>query len=494
MTEPIDVGGAAAELLRTSEAGGRVVRGGVYRGLGYGVGIVVGIATAALLLNYFSIEEFGVYATVGAILGIVAGVTDAGLTTVGGREVAVASPDERKQVLQHLLFLRVVASVAGVLVAIGFTVVAGYRAEAVWGTVIGGGALVLLSAQSMLTVPMWVELRILSLTAVEVLRNVLTLVGVAVAVAVGASLPAFFGVQVAVALVLLPITAWLARIGMRRGRALRRELLDRLIRESLPLAVAVAMGVVYVRVLLVLVSLLASERETGLFGTSFRIFEMLLILPGVVLAVALPLLSVAGAENIERLRYGLQRMTEAALLFSAILAVGVGILAEPAIRLIGTDEYADAAPVLRVQAIALVPLFLGQGWPLGLVAVRAQKALVVANGVALAVVLALGVAFVPAYGAAGASWAAVAAETVLALLLWRALSRAGGGVAPRLGFAGEVALAAAVAGGAGWLLRDLPLVAAAAALLVFAATALATRAVPADVAHAFRPRSRRERT
>ncbi len=485
MSEPLDPTVRATELLRTPEAGGRVVRGGVWRGIGFAVGTGIGIVTAALLLRYFSVEQFGVYATVGALLGIVGGVTDAGLTTIAGRELSVAAGEERERLLHHLLVLRIGASAVGVLAAVAFAAVAGYGGEAVAATAIGGVALVLTSAQAMLTVPLWVELRIVTLTTVEVLRHVLTLAGVGVAVALGASLAVFFGVQVAVAVILLPVTVWLARVGVRRARTVRRDLLARLVRETLPLAVAVAMGVLYVRVLVVLVSLLSTERQTGLFGTSFRIFEMLLIAPSILLSVALPLLSVAKEDDEQRLRYGLQRMTEAALLFSALLVVGIGILAEPAIELIGGDEYADAAPVLRVQALALVPLFLGQAWQLGLVAGRAQRALAVTNGLALALVLVLGLVLVPAYGAMGASWAAVGAETVLAALLWLALTRVGKGVAPRFGIVWKVALASGAAAAAGWLLSDLPLLAAAAATAVFALVAVVTRAVPPDVAHAF---------
>ena len=83
------------------------------------------------------------------------------------------------------------------------------------------------------------------------------------------------------------------------------------------------MSVIYFRVLVVLVSLLSTEEQTGLFGTSFRIFEMLLGLPALILSVALPLLSVAGDEDDSRLRRGLQSMTEASLLVAALLVVGI---------------------------------------------------------------------------------------------------------------------------------------------------------------------------
>jgi O-antigen/teichoic acid export membrane protein len=475
----------ALDLLRTPEAGGRVVRGGLIRGAGFALSTGLGLATAILLLRHLGVVDFGRYATVMAILGIVGGVTDAGLTAVGSRELSVApTTAERNHTLNNLLLLRVLGASLGVVAAVGFTVLAGYEGTVIAGTIVGGVGLVLISAQSMLTVPIWVGLRIASLTALEVLRNLLTLAGVAILVSAGAGLLAFFGVQIAVAVVLIPVTLVLARVGVRFATGVRRATVMRLLRETLPLAVAFAMSVIYFRVLVVLVSLLSTETQTGLFGTSFRIFEMLIGLPTLILSVALPLLSVAGDEDDPRLRRGLQSMTEASLLIASILVVGIAILAEPGIRLIGGEEYLGAASVLRIQALALVPLFLVQTWQLGLIAGRAQRALAVANGLALAVVLVLGLALVPSGGAEAAAWVAVAAESSLALFLWIALGRMGPGRAPSLRVAWKVAVAAGLAAGVGYLLRDLPIIAACVATLVFAVVAFAMRAVPPDLYYA----------
>ena len=281
----------ALDLLRTPEAGGRVVRGGLIRGVGFAISTALGLATAILLLRHLGVIDFGRYATVMAVLGIVGGITDAGLTAVGSREISVArTTAERIHILNNLLLLRVLGASLGVVLAIGFTVLAGYEGAVIAGTAVGGVGIVLISAQSMLTVPIWVSLRIVSLTVLEVLRNLLTLVGVAVLVFAGAGLLAFFGVQLAVAVVLIPVTLLLARVGVRFATGVRRAMIVRLLRETLPLAIAFAMSVVYFRVLVVLVSLLSTEAQTGLFGTSFRIFEMLLALPALILSVALPLL------------------------------------------------------------------------------------------------------------------------------------------------------------------------------------------------------------
>ena len=255
----------------------------------------------------------------------------------------------------------------------------------------------------------------------------------------------------------------------------------RLVRETLPLAVAFAMSVIYFRVLVVLVSLLSTEEQTGLFGTSFRIFEMLLGLPALILSVALPLLSVAGDEDDSRLRRGLQSMTEASLLVAALLVVGIVILAEPGIRLIGGDEYLGAVPVLRIQALALIPVFLVQTWQLGLIAGRAQRAMAVANGLALVLVIVLGLVFVPSGGAEGCSLGRRRRrDGARHVPLDRARTDANPAGAPSLGAVWKVAVARGSPLGPGICCATRRSSASASPPLPFVAVAIVTRAVPLD--------------
>ena len=422
------------DVLRTGEAGGRVIRGGALRGAGYAAGILLGAGTSVLLLRHLGVEDFGRYGVVVALIGIVSAVTDAGLTAVGSRELAILPPSQRPALMRNLVGLRIALTLAGIAVAVAFAAVAGYPGVVVAGTAVAGVGILLLNTQSTLMMPLSVELRLGAITSLETLRHALTLVGVALLVLGGASLLPFFGVQVAVG---RDRAAPHAAVRRRRGG---HEAHDRagegpaLLRESLPIAVALAMNVVYLRLLVVLVSMQTDERETGLFATSFRIFEILLGIPTLVLAVALPLLAVAGAEDRERLRYALQRMTETAVAASLLLVLVTFVLAEPAILLLGDEQYRDAAPILRVQAFALLGVFVGQVFTLGLVSLRRQRDVAIANGIALAVVIVLGIVLVRAYAGIGGAVAAVATEALLALLLLWFLARAGDGVVPRLGF------------------------------------------------------------
>ena len=109
------------------------------------------------------------------------------------------------------------------------------------------------------------------------------------------------------------------------------------------------------------------------FATSFRIYETLFALPALVLSVALPVLAAAEADR-ERLRYQIQRMVEVGLFSPPILVLMVIILAKPLIVLLWGKQYLGAVPLVRIQGIALLAVFLGLVCPCSVRADRDPQA------------------------------------------------------------------------------------------------------------------------
>jgi O-antigen/teichoic acid export membrane protein len=471
------------DILRSPDAGARVIRGGAVRGIGYAIGVGLTAVASVFLLRYLGVDDFGRYVTVLSLMAIVSGITDAGLTAVGARELALRPPGEpRRRLLANLIGLRLVLTPIGVAAAVVFAVAAGYDRTLVIGTLVAGVGLVMINAQATLMLPLSVELRIVQLTFAEVLKQAVAVVVIGLLVAAGASLGPFFIVQIAVGVVVLAVTPWLVGKRWFVSPAYERSEWRSLLGEALPIAVFLVMNVLYFRVLIILMSLLATATATGLFATSFRIYETLFGLPSLVLSVALPMLATVRADR-ERLRYQLQRMVEVGLIAAAYLLLMVVLLAGPIIRLLGGVEYLDAAPVVRIQGIALVAVFLGQVFQLGLIAISRQGALAVANGVALALVVALGLVLIPPYEEIGAAVAAVIGESTLTLLLLLALARADRRLVPHFGFAWKVALAAAVAA-AGFFVPLPPVLGAVLVTALFAAGVWLTGVLPAEVTEA----------
>jgi O-antigen/teichoic acid export membrane protein len=474
------------DLLATPDAGGRVVRGGLLRGIGYGVGTLVAAGTAVLLLRHLGRADFGRYGTVGALLGVISGVSDAGLTAVGSRELALAPLADRPRLLRNLVTLRLAITPVGIVAAAVFAFVA-YDRTMFWGTVLGGLGVLLVNTQATMMAPLSVDLRLGTVTVFEVLKTTLTFVFVAAFVAAGLSLLPLLAIQVPVGAAIVLLTPLAVPVGRGLLPGWDRRIVRSLLREALPLAVALTMNVVYFRVLMIMTSLLGSTTQTGLYATSFQVFAVLFSLPLLVLSSALPLLSVAGRDDEERLRFGLQRMTEVALAAGIVFVLAIVALAPVLIPFLGGDQYRGAAPVLQIQVFALVAVFVGQTWQLGLLALRRQASLAWANGGALAVVIAAGAVLIPAAGARGAAVAAVVGEASLALFVYVALRRASATVAPAFGLTPRVVAASLPAFAV--LVLPVPwevrLVGSAAA---FAVVAFAVRAVPRELLHAFRRR------
>jgi O-antigen/teichoic acid export membrane protein len=483
-----------ADLVETTgpDVGLKVIRGTSIRGLGYGVGMALTALSSIFLLRYLGVADFGRYMTVTSIVAIAGGLTDAGLTAVGTRELATRSAEERKSLMANLLGLRLVVTPLGVVVAVVFALVAGYDTTIVLGTVVAGVGLVLIAVQGTMVIPLMVDLQIGRVTLIEVARQAAMLVGIVLLVGAGAGLLPFFGVSIGVGLVALGLMPFVAGQGVAWRPAIVLREWRTLVVEALPLAAAVVVGIIYFRLLIILMSLLSSDVETGLFATSFRVVEILYGIATLAVTVALPVLAGAAADR-KRVQYMIQRLVEVSVISSTYLVLMVFLLAEPVLRILGGVQYTAAVPVLRIQSLALLPVFLGQVIVVGLIAVHRQSIQLIANCLAIPLLVVLGLTLIPARGAQGGAIAAVVAEFGFALSLLVLFVRQEPTLRPKFGFLWKIAIVSAM-GAAGafvpWIL-DLPsLVEASVATVAFAIGLLVTDAVPPEVRDAVRASSR----
>jgi len=304
-------------------------------------------------------------------------------------------------------------------------------------------------------------------------------------VAGGAGLLALLGVQTVVgaaAVAAVPLIAGgAALVAPRYDRA---EWI-RIVRVALPVAIAGVLAVLYLRILVVMGSLILDDRPLGYLVTSARVIEVLSGLPLLVVSVALPVVSVAARDNPARLRYVAQRLLEASLILGLLSALVLSFGAHTAVLVLGGSDYDGAAPVLAVQAFSLVTVFVTQSCVILLVALDRQRDIVRGNLIGLAAVVIAGAVLLPAAGAQGGAIAALAADAVLSVTMVVLLRRAGvgrelaaGGFARVIG----AALLSVAAGTAVALATGTePIWPALAAGLAFLAGLVALRALPPEL-------------
>ena len=472
------------EALSGDDVGRRVMRGGLARGTGFVVSNLFAAAGAVVVLRYLGVTEFGRYGTVMALVAIVQGITDAGLSVTGTRELSLAgSASDRRRVLAHLVGLRIILTGVGVPAAVAFSALVGYDSTLVLGTAMAGAGVFLISVQSAMLIPLSVDLRNVALTANEVLRQGLLIVGFVLVAVAGGGLLGFFAVQIAAGLVLMAIAPLLLE---RRDRVRPRwtwHELRKLAAVGIPVAVAAVLTAAYFRVLVVVMSLRSDDPEQiGLFVTSTRIFELVAALPVMLSMIVLPVVTVAARDDRARLRYVVGQMTQLMAVGGALVTITTVLAAEPILRILGGPEYVDAAPVLRIQSIALLTLFISAAWSPTLIGMHRQGSVAAATAIGLLIAIAAGIVLVPGAQAEGAAWAAAAADGFVLVAAYVLLRRAGPGRELSLGFAPRLVLAAGLALAVA-LVPGLPaLLDTVAGAVIFAVAALALRLVPAEVA------------
>lgn len=469
------------DVLSAPEAGAVAVRGGALRVGTYLAGVLLSLGSAALLFNHLGVVDAGRYVLVLSTVALFGGLLDAGLSTIGLRELAIRGGDDRDSLFRNLLGLRMALTALGALLACAWAAIAGYGEVLVLGAVIAGVGLVVQNMQSAYATALMAELRLGWVSAAELLRALTTVLVTVALVVLGATLLPFYVVAPIAGLTALALTLTKLRdVPLRPAFDLRAW--RSLLRETLPFALAVAVGSIYYRVAIVLVELLADDAQTGYFATSFRIVDVLLVIPQLVVSAAFPIFARAARDDLERLRLGLERMLQACVLLGAGTAVLLFTGAVFAIEVVslGDPEFDPAAEVLQIHGLALAASFVAAVGSYGLLSIHAHRAVLTVNLTALAVFVALLVPLTLADGARGAALATLVAEAVLAAGTLVALARAAGGVRLRLIRVPRILAAAAAA--SSLALLGLPsVVTAALAGLVFVGLVAALGAVPVEV-------------
>jgi O-antigen/teichoic acid export membrane protein len=260
-----------------------------------------------------------------------------------------------------------------------------------------------------------------------------------------------------------------------------------LLREVVPFAAATIVAAIYFRASLIVLELVSTKQETGYFGAAFRVTEVLLVVPNLMVGAAFPIFARAARDDHERLSYGVERVFQASLVLGGLLVVGLTLGAPFAIDVVAGDDFSPSADVLRIQAVALMCSFAATTLFYALLSLRMHRAILAIACTVLVVSVVLAATLGSAHGADGAAYATLASEVIGLAVALTVLARSHRSVVPSLAVVPRVALAVGAAMLV-TLIPGLPSVAAAAAGgLIYVTVVWAVGAVPKELLEAIRP-------
>jgi O-antigen/teichoic acid export membrane protein len=469
----------------SSDLSAVAIRGGAIRVAGYVVGVLVSLAAATILVRHLGIPGFGRYVTVTSLVALVGGVTEAGIYVYGIREFGARAEPDRRRLMANLLGMRLTLTLAGIGLAVCFAVAVGYGHVLVLGTLVAGAALLVQVIADVLSISLQAQLRLGRLTIVDLTRRILALLLIGSLALLGASLLPLLAASALAGAAALALLAWMVRSSIRIRLSFDWHGWRELFAETSLYAIAMSIGAIYFYVTVLVMSLIASATQTGLFATSFRVTQVALGIPILLLTAIFPLMSREYTDHTRDVGEMTGKVFTVAVICGVWMSLAMALGASFIIDVIAGSKGRGAVSVLRIQGVVLTASFISTSSALGLISLRRYRTLIVSSSSALALNVVLGLLLIPALGARGGALADVVTETLVAVGLTSVLVRAMPSNQVNASVAARVLFAAALS--ATVLLAPVGSVAhVIGATVIYFGVLLATRAIPDEVIDAAR--------
>jgi O-antigen/teichoic acid export membrane protein len=376
------------------------------------LGLVASFWLTRLMLQHLGLAEFGTFTAATAFVTLFTVLAESGLYLVSVRR-ASQEPENRAAILGTALGLRLLWSVPPLVAACVLAQIvpteryptfdAAFKLAVL--TLALNAYLVLLS--QFLTGVFRLHLRMDLAVIGEVGSRFVALGAVVLAIRAGGGLQWLIAAVVSATAANL-IYAWIvARRFERFTPQLDPTLARELLRESAVLAFVIVFGLLRLRLDTLLLGVMATAVDVGIYGASMKVHEVLVTFPGLFVALLYPVFSRLAAVDAASLQRAFQRTFEALLHSGVALTLAVVAVAPQVTSILTAPQ---AATPMRILALSMPAKFLVLGISHLLLA-EARQRLVLYLYVALTLAtLAANVALIPRWSYNGAALAGLITE------------------------------------------------------------------------------------
>ncbi len=439
-----------------------VARNTALQASGKAIGTALGFVVATVLFRYLKDELYGNYTTAMSYLQLFGIVMDLGLYVVLLKHIS--SPDNADGKLQNNIFtFRAVSAVVLLTVAvIGVWFIPSYPLIVQWAVVVLAVNFLCITMNQLFQAIFQQHLAMHWVAISEVTSKAVLFVStVTVVYLTEANLLAIMGTVVCSGLV-QTLLLWIASRRYTKLRlAFEFPVWKRVLSESWPIAIAIALNLIYFKSDTIILSIFHSQQTVGIYGVPYKMLEVLITLPAMVVGLLMPILSQHyQKQDLPAFKQLYQRSINLLWMLGAPMMLGGMVLAQPFMLLLAGDEFTSNPEVLgalfRILIIAVGAIYVGTLTGYVVVAVDRQKSIIFAYAFVAATALAGYLWFIPRYSYFGAAWVTVYSETMMLIISLVVIYRATKAL-PSLGGLTRITLAAVIMAGGVYLVQAWPL-------------------------------------
>ena len=325
-----------------------------------GLHLVLNVISTLAIIRYLSPSSYGDYVLVLTASMLVGLIADFGLSKLATREIS-QDLDSESEVLGTILLARLCLALLCIgllqLVLLAIGVPPELHLAALVSSVLYLGDAVLV-----VVVAFYVRIKQQYEAIIRVGMEAFETTFVIVLIIHKASLPALFLAPTVATL----LGAFVAVVVVRRRFDVHLHValarLPHLLKEALPLGPALLISVCYLKLDALMLAVLRTPREVGLYGSAYQPIEYTFLAAAVVVNVAFPLVAASyAAGDRERFVHLYRRGAEALVAVMVLVPILLSLVAVPLVTKVYGPAYEDAARPLQILAFALV-LMTVNGW------------------------------------------------------------------------------------------------------------------------------------
>ncbi len=440
-----------------------VARNTALQAAGKAIGTALGFVVATILFRYLRDELYGNYTTAMSYLQLFGIVMDLGLYVVLLKHIN--SPENRDGKLQNNIFtFRAVTAVLFLLVAIGLVwCIPTYPIIVKWAVVVVAVNFFCITMNQLFQALFQKHLAMQWVAIAEVVSKVTLFVSTLTVVYLTEANVLAIMVTVVLTGLAQTLVLWFAsRRYAQLHLAFDFSIWKRVMMESWPIAIAIALNLIYFKSDTIILSIFQSQETVGVYGVPYKMLEVLITVPAMVVGLLMPILSQHyQAKNFSGFTQLYQRSINLLWMLAAPIVFGGVILAQPLMLLMAGDDFTSEPAVLgaifRILILAVGAIYMGTLTGYVVVAVDQQRSIIWAYAFVAATALAGYLWFIPMYSVYGAAWVTVYSEVMMVIISTTVIYRATRAL-PAIGSLLRITAAALVMAGGVYLMQAWPLV------------------------------------
>ncbi|MFH1461172.1 MAG: oligosaccharide flippase family protein [Patescibacteria group bacterium] len=380
------------------------------------LGLALSLIVIGFITRYLGQEGFGYYSTILAFLYFFTVLADLGLYSICLREISRPQADQVK-IASNAFTLRFMAGFFIFALAPLVIYFFPYPIEVKQGVLIGAVGFWLMSNQQVLVGVFQKYLRVDKVALAESLGRLFQLGLIILFIKQGLGFLFIVSAVAGGALINFLLVFWFSQKYIPISFQFDFNFWRRLLKESLPLALAIVFTMIYFKIDTIMLSLMKPAADVGIYNLAYKFLESLLFFPVMFVGLIMPLMSKYAFSAKRKFQEITQRTLDILLIFIIPMIIGTIFLSRKIVVLIAGRDFILSAGVLNVLIVATGIIFLGVLFSNMIIALNKQKALIYIYGAGVIVNLGANLIAIPKYSYYGAAGTTLLTELLVTGLM-----------------------------------------------------------------------------